>query len=411
MLCYSIALLPYFFYDTFFVSACLAAPITLPFIMRPARSLLLTAAVLLAAGTGYYYYQNRPAPAVARAAPAQSIRSATAQQKPVAITVRANGYVSALKVVDVRPQTQNIVREVHVQEGQDVRAGQLLFTLDQRSDTSNVERARAQVARDRADLVEAESALRRNQELAAKNFVSQAVVDTARSKVDALRGTLQADEAAIRSNAIALGNNRIVASMDGRIGAISVHPGSLAQPAGAPMLTIAQLDPITVTFALPERELSNLLASYPNGEAPVTAELAGERRVEGKLVFIDSASDPQSGTIKMKALFSNQQRMMWPGTFVNVSMVSRTLPQAVVVPAQAIVTGPAEKFVYLIKPDNTVAVQKVTVLHIDGGQAAVNGLQPGTRIVVEGAQNLRPGARVKEAQSGKGQTPRTAADA
>ena len=379
--------------------------------MRSARSSILIAAVLLlAAGGGYYYYQGRPAPAAAKAAPAQSIKSGVAQQKDVAIVVRANGYVSALNTVDVRPQTQNIVRQVHVVEGQDVRAGQLLFTLDQRSDTSNVDRARAQVARGRADLVEAENALRRNQELAAKNFVSAAVIDTARSKVEALRSTLQADEATIRSSAIALGNNRIVATMDGRIGAISVHAGSLAQPAGPPMLTISQLDPITVSFALPERELSILLATYPKGNAPVTAVLAGERSVQGELIFIDSASDPQSGTIKMKARFANGQRQMWPGTFVNVSLVSRTLPQAVVIPAQSVITGPTEKFVYLVRPDNTVAAQKVTVENIDGGEAVVSGLKAGERIVVEGAQNLRPGARVRETQSGQSQ-PRTPADA
>lgn len=379
--------------------------------MRSARSSILIAAVLLmAAGAGYTYYQSRPAPVAANAAPAQSIKSGVARQKDVAIVVRANGYVSALNIVDVRPQTQNIVREVHVVEGQDVRAGQLLFTLDQRSDTSNVDRARAQVARGRADLVEAENALRRNQELASKNFVSAAVVDTARSKVDALRSTLQADEATIRSSAIALGNNRIVATMDGRIGAISVHAGSLAQPAGPPMLTISQLDPITVTFALPERELSILLATYPKGNAPVTAVLPGERKVEGELIFIDSTSDPQSGTIKMKARFANAARQMWPGTFVNVSLVSRTLPQAVVIPAYSIITGPSDKFVYVIRPDGTVAAQKVTVENIEGGEAAVNGLKPGERIVVEGAQNLRPGARVRETQSGQS-PPRTPADA
>jgi RND family efflux transporter MFP subunit len=378
--------------------------------MRSARSFVLIAAVLLASGAAYSYYQGRPVPVAAKAAPAQSVRSGVAQQKTVPVVLRANGYVSPLHIVDVRPQTQNIVRQVHVVEGQDVRAGQLLFTLDQRSDTSNVDKARAQVARDRADLAEAENALRRNQELLAKNFVSQAVVDTARSKVEALRSTLQADEAATRSSDIALGNNRITASIDGRIGAISVHEGSLAQPAGAPMLTISQIDPITVTFALPERELAILLASYPKGDAPVTAQLAGERKLEGELVFIDSASDPQSGTIKMKARFPNRQRLMWPGTFVNVSLVSRTLPDAVVIPAQAIVTGPNEKFVYLIKPDSTVAAQKVAVVNIEQGEAVVTGLQPGARIVVEGAQNLRPGARVKEAQTGQGDS-RTSADA
>lgn len=378
--------------------------------MPSARSSILIAAVLLLSASGAYYYKNLPGPAAAKAAPAQSIRSGVAQQKDVAVVVRANGYVSALNTVDVRPQTQNIVRQVHVLEGQDVRAGQLLFTLDQRNDTSSVDRARAQVARGRADLAEAENALRRNEELASKNFVSAAVVDTARSKVEALRSTLQADEATIRSSAIALGNNRIVAPMDGRIGAISVHAGSLAQPAGPPMLTISQLDPITVSFALPERELSILLATYPNGNAPVTAVLAGERRVEGELIFIDSASDPQSGTIRMKARFNNAARQMWPGTFVNVSLVSRTLPQSVVIPAEAIVTGPTEKFVYLVKPDSTVSAQKVSIVNIDGGQAAVTGLKPGERIVVEGAQNLRPGARVREAQSGQSQ-PRTPADA
>lgn len=402
MVFYSLALLANFFI------ACLTP--TFIVTMPSARSSVLIAAVLLLSAGGAYYYKNLPAPAAAKAAPAQSIRSGVAQQKDVAVVVRANGYVSALHTVDVRPQTQNIVRQVHVLEGQDVRAGQLLFTLDQRSDTSSVDRARAQVARGRADLAEAENALRRNEELAAKNFVSAAVVDTARSKVEALRSTLQADEATIRSSAIALGNNRIVAPMDGRIGAISVHAGSLAQPAGPPMLTISQLDPITVSFALPERELSILLATYPKGNAPVTAVLAGDRRVEGELIFIDSASDPQSGTIRMKARFNNAARQMWPGTFVNVSLVSRTLPQSVVIPAEAIVTGPTEKFVYLVKPDSTVSVQKVDIVNIDGGQAAVSGLKPGERIVVEGAQNLRPGARVREAQSGQSQ-PRTPADA
>lgn len=378
--------------------------------MRSARYSFLILAALLAAGGGYYYYQSRPAPVVARAAPAQSIKSSVAQQKDVAIVIRANGYVSALYVVDVRPQTQNIVRQVHVIEGQDVRAGQLLFTLDQRSDTSSVDRARAQVARGRADLVEAENALRRNQELASKNFVSPAVVDSARSKVDALRSTVEADQATIRSSAIALGNNRILATLDGRIGAINVHAGSLAQPTGLPLLTISQLDPITVSFSLPERELAILLATYPKGDAPVTAQLAGERKVEGQLIFIDSASDPQSGTIRMKARFANAQRLMWPGTFVNVRLISRTLPQAVVIPAQAIVTGPTEKFVYLVKPDNTVSMQKIMVVNIDNGEAAVTGLDAGARVVVEGAQNLRPGARVKEAQSGQGK-PRTPADA
>jgi RND family efflux transporter MFP subunit len=368
--------------------------------MRVSRKQLLIAAGLLTAVVaGYFGLQAKSQPVAKQPRnPVQIIRSELAKQTAVPITVLSNGYVTAINTVDVRPQIQNVVRTVHVKEGQDVRAGQLLFTLDQRNDTSNVDKAQAQLARDRADLAEAENTLKRNQELLAKNFVSQAVVDTARSKVDALRGTLQADQAAVQSSNITLGYNRITASISGRIGAITVHAGSLAQPAGTPMLTISQIDPITVTFAVPERELSHIIATYPNGDAPVVAQISDTREVRGKLIFIDNTSDPQSGTIRMKAQFDNRDRKMWPGTFVNVRMVSRILPNAVVIPAQAIVTGPIDKIVYVVQPDDTVKMQKIEVVTIEKGQAAVSGIAAGTRIVIEGTQNLRPGVKVKEMQ-------------
>lgn len=333
--------------------------------------------------------------------PVQVIKSGIAEQKAVPVTISANGYVTAINTVDVRPQVQNVVRTVHVQEGQEVRAGQLLFTLDQRGDTANLDKAQAQVTRDRADLAEAEASLKRNQDLLAKNFVSQAVVDTARAKVDSLRGALKADQAAAQSSNVSLSYNQISASIAGRLGAISVHPGSLAQPSGAPMVTIAQLDPISVSFSVPENQLTYIRASYPKGDAPVTVQLQDKQELKGNLYFIDNAADTQSGTIRMKAQFDNRERKMWPGTYVNLSMVSRTLPDAVVIPAQAIVTGPADKFVYAIQPDETVKAQKIEVINIDEGQAAVSGVKAGTRLVVEGAQNLRPGAKVKEMQTEK----------
>jgi RND family efflux transporter MFP subunit len=331
--------------------------------------------------------------------PVQTVKTELAEKRAIPITLRANGYVVAFNIVEVRPQTQNIVRAVHVREGQDVKAGQLLFTLDQRSDLSNVERSQAQVASDRAELVEAEAAYKRNQDLFAKKFVSQAVVDTSRARVEALRGTLQANQAAVKSSAVALSNNKITASISGRLGAISVHPGSLAQPGGAPMVTISQIDPIAVSFSVPERELGHIMNSYSGGGAPVVAELAGGQEMKGKLFFIDNTADAQSGTIRLKAQFSNADRKLWPGTFVNVRMVARTLPDAVVIPAQAVVTGPDERFVYLVQADNSVKKQKIEVLTVEDGQAAVAGVAAGARIVVEGAQNLRPNSKVKEAQA------------
>ncbi len=327
---------------------------------------------------------------------AQSVRTALAQQKTIPVTVQANGYVTAINTVDVRPQVQNIVREIHVKEGQFVKAGQLLFTLDDRGDRSNMEKARAEAEAGRADLADAELTLKRNRDLLAKNFVSQSVVDTARNKVESLRKTLEANEAATQSSSVALGYNRISASISGRIGIISVHPGSLAQTSGDPMVTITQIDPITVSFSLPERELGNIMETYPQGGAPVTAQLPGQARLTGKLIFIDNAADTQSGTIRMKAQFENASHKLWPGTYVNVSLVARNVNEAVMVPAQAVVTGPVDKFIYVVQPDSTVKEQKIGVVAIEGGEAAVTGLAVGARVVVEGTQNLRPGGKIVE---------------
>ena len=329
--------------------------------------------------------------------PVQTVKTALSEQKEMQVMVRANGYVTAIKIVEVRPQIQNIVRAIHVKEGQDVVAGQLLFTLDARNDAANLEKAHAQLARDKADLTDAEATLKRNQELFAKKFISQAGVDTAQAKVDSLRGTTRADKATIDSSNVSLGYNRITASMAGRIGAINVHPGSLVQPTGAVMVTIAQLDPVLVSFSVPEVELANITASYPKGGAPVFIQLPGNQELQGTLVFIDNATDAQTGTIKMKAQFDNKERRMWPGAFLNVRLVSRTLPQTTIVPMQAVVTGPKDQIIYVLQEDGTVQAQNVSLLAIENGVAAVSGLKPGVRVVVEGAQNLRSGTKIREA--------------
>ena len=362
------------------------------------KRLLIAGIALLVIIVGIVAIRSILSPSSKRARdPVQTVKTALSEQKAVPVMVRANGYITAIRTVEVRPQVQNIVRAVHVKEGQDVAAGQLLFTLDARGDAANVDKAQAQLARDKADLADAEATLRRNQELFAKKFISQAVVDTARAKVESLRGTTRADKATIDSSNVSLGYNRITASMAGRIGAINVHPGSLVQPTGAAMVTIVQLDPITVSFTVPEAELTHIVSSYPKGGAPVYIQLQGKEPLQGAMVFIDNTTDPQSGTIKMKAQFDNKERQLWPGTFVNVRMVSRTLPDAIVVPTQAVVTGPKEQFVYVVQEDSTVQPKTISILATEDGVAAVTGIGAGVRVVVEGAQNLRPGAKVREA--------------
>lgn len=367
--------------------------------MQQTKKYILIGAAIVVLGTGAYFGLRGKTEPGKKPASVQIVKTAVAEQKTIPIKAYANGYVTAINTVDVRPKVQNIVRTIHVKEGQFVKEGQLLFTLDERSDQSNVAKARAQLAAGQSDLADAELTLKRNQDLLAKNFVSQAVVDTARNKVESLRNTMKANQAITESSTIALSDNRIVASISGRIGIISVHPGSLAQPSGDAMVTITQLDPIAVSFTLPERELANITATYPQANAPVTVQLPGQPELTGKLIFIDNAADTQSGTIRMKAQFDNTAQKLWPGSFVNVSLVARNVSNAVLVPAQAVVNGPVYKFIYVVEPDSTVKEQKVDVLAIEQGQAAVTGLAAGARVVVEGMQNLRLGSKVSEVKN------------
>ena len=371
--------------------------------MRVIPKLILTGVVLAGAGGAGYFYWNQQAQPVTEKpgrGGVQTVRTAVAEKKSIPVTVQANGYVMAIDSIDVRPQLQNVVRAVHVKEGQDVVAGQLLFTLDERSDSANVDKTRAQVERDRADLADAEATLKRNEELFAKKFLAQAVVDSARNKVDSLRATLRADTAGAQVTQVSLGFNRISAGIGGRLGMINVHPGSLAQPSGAPMVTIARLDPISVSFAVPENQLTFIRTTYPKGDAPVTVSLPGGKVLRGKLSFIDNAVDIASGSIRMKAEFANPDKLLWPGAFVSVSMISHTIDDVIAVPPQAIVIGPSDKFVYLVQADGSVKRQKVDVGAVENGIAAVSGVAAGERVVIEGAQNLRPNSKVKEQQEG-----------
>lgn len=363
----------------------------------PAKlSVTIAGICVLALIAGYAFNDQSASQHAARGQSVQTVKTTVAQQQSMPITVHANGFVTALNTVDVRPQIQSIVKTIHVKEGQNVQAGELLFTLDDRSAVSAVAKAQAQLASNESDLKEAQNTLQRNQELLAQKFVSQSVVDTSRVKVDTLRSAVLAAQAELQSSKVNVSYYSIRASISGRIGAISVHQGSLAQPTGEAMVNIAQINPIAVTFSVPERELAYIVASYPDLNAPVTATLADKSTLQGRLVFIDNTADVQSGTIKMKAQFPNANRQLWPGTYLNVNLVSRQLRDAVVVPAQAVVTGPVDKFVYVVDDAHVAKPHKVDVLAIEQGVAAVSGIQAGASVVVEGMQNLRPGSIVKE---------------
>jgi RND family efflux transporter MFP subunit len=325
-----------------------------------------------------------------------SVTTVRAQQKDVSITLDATGTVTALNSVEIRPQTSSTIAKVHIAEGQFVKAGQLLFTLDNRTDQANLTKAQAQFSKDATTLKDAQRQLARSRELLAQKFVSQSAVDTAQTQVDAQSAVVQASRAAIQAAQVVVADKRISAPTAGRAGAINVFAGSLVQPTGAALVTITQLNPISVSFNVPQQQLADTLAALRSGAAQVTAVVAeGTAPLTGQLQFVDSVVDAASGTVRVKAWFNNLQHTLWPGAFVPVKLALRTLNNAVVVPQASIIQSPRGAMVYVVGPDHKAAVRKVQVLHTVGTEAVVSGVAAGDRVALEGRQNLRAGSLVQ----------------
>lgn len=336
------------------------------------------------------------APQGAASAPPVGVTTVRVQQRDLPVLLAATGSVAPLQNVDIRPQVTSVVSRVHIREGQFVKAGELLFVLDSRTDEANVAKARAQLSKDEASLADAKRQLARSRELLAQNFISQGAVDTNQALVDAAVALVAADRAALDAARVPLSYARVTAPSAGRVGAIAIYPGSAVQANQTSLVSITQLDPIAVAFNLPQRHLADALAALKDGGAAVTATLPENGgSVAGRLQFVDNAIDAGSGTVKVKAQFDNRDGKLWPGAFVNVAMTLRTLKGALVVPQAAIIQGARGPLVYAVEDDKAVA-RPVQVQYAQGDDAAVTGVKPGERIVLDGRQNLRPGATVVE---------------
>lgn len=364
----------------------------------------VAAGAVLAAGIAWWT-SFRTTDTGARKGPAATpVMTTQVQIRDVPVRLRANGTAVALQSVEVRGQITSTVRAVHIREGQNVRAGELLVSLDARAEEAALKKAQAQVEKDQADLAIARRNLERTRELFAQKFISQSSLDTAQNQVDALGAQLSVDRAAVEAARVALAYTEIRAPFPGRTGIIGVRAGSLVQPNTAVLVTITQIDPMSVAFSLPEKELAGLQRAMAAGPVPVNARIEGAAPIVGKLVFVDNAVDPATATIRVKAEFANQDARLWPGMFVGISLAPRVLQQATVVPSQSVQTGPDSQFVYVVGEDRKVTAQPVKLVYVEDGLSVVDGVPPGARVVVEGAQNLRPGSLVVEAErpAGKG---------
>jgi RND family efflux transporter MFP subunit len=347
-------------------------------------------------------------PGAAGGLPPQNVSVVQVRQADVPITLEASGTVTALQSVDLRAQTTSTVAQVLVKDGQNVKKGELLFRFDDRADRAALDKARAQLARDRASLADLERQYTRAKELKAQNFIAQNAVDTAQANYEAGQALVRSDEAAVQAAQVSVSYNELRAPISGRVGIVSVYPGSLVQAnaTAAPLVNIAQLDPIGIAFTVPETQLGSLLAATRAGALSVEAlpppgSPKGAPSIQGRVTAVDNLVDSSTGTIKVKAEFDNQARTLWPGQYLRVRVTLRTLQGVTVVPQAAIIMRGNERSVYVVGPDNTAKLVPVQVRQAMGEQAVVEGLEATAQVVMDGKQNLRPGTPLR-IQAGAG---------
>ena len=372
--------------------------------MNKTKTWAAVAAVLALAGTAYYGFFASQGDSAKKGQGNNSqgkpvtVATVVAQQRDYAVKLSANGVVSAINTVEVRPQVSSTIAKVHIKEGQSVRAGELLFTLDHRADEVALTKAQAQLDKELATLADQERQMKRSNDLVAKNFLAQSVADSSRTVVQAQQAVVAGAKATVAAARVSLSYSKITAPTSGRTGIINVYPGSLVQPGGTtPLVTITQMNPITITFPLPQRHLSDVLAGMKNPDSFVLARLPDSATAfKGKLQFVDNVVDAASGTVKVKAVFDNKEMTLWPGAYASIELSVLTLKDAIVVPQDAIIVGTKANSVYLLDAEGKAQLQQVQVVHNFGAEAVVTGIAAGAKVIREGKQNLRPGAVVKE---------------
>jgi membrane fusion protein, multidrug efflux system len=320
-----------------------------------------------------------------------------AERRDVPFELAATGMVEPLQTVAVQPQIGGPIIRIAFREGQDVEKGQVLFQIDPRPYQAALAQAEALLSRDRAQAANAEQEAKRYAELAEREYVTAQQYDQARTVSAAAAATLAGSEAAVEEARLNLQYATIRAPISGRTGSLRVRAGNLVRPAdAAPLVTINQIRPILVRFAVPAANLP-LIQRYRDDELVVRAEpVGGGSSSEGRLTFVDNAVDTTTGTILLKGTFPNADGVLWPGEFVNVRLRLYVERDALVVPATAVVTGQQGTFVFVVGADSTAATKPVQLGRTADDVAIVNGeLRPGERVVTDGQLRLQQGSKVQ----------------
>jgi multidrug efflux system membrane fusion protein len=326
-----------------------------------------------------------------------AVRVAAAAEAPMPFQLTSVGTVEAIRTANVAAQVGGVVTRVAFREGENVRAGQVLFQLDPRPFRAALDQALAVLERDRAQSASTRSEAQRAATLYAENVLSQSEWDTKRAAAEALAATVRADSAAVETARLDLEFASIKAPISGRTGRFLAHEGDYVRAAtNETLVTIIQPQPIWVRFTVPDRDVP-LVLRYKKERPRVLVQPSGGGSApsEGKLVFIDSAVDPTTGTLLLKAEFPNQDGRLVPGQFVDVRMILFVAPRALVIPAVAVSTGQQGSYVYVVGADSTATLRPVVIERTQDEMAILtSGLRPGDQVVTDGQSRLSPGAKV-----------------
>ncbi|MCC7273483.1 MAG: efflux RND transporter periplasmic adaptor subunit [Alphaproteobacteria bacterium] len=341
-----------------------------------------------------------PATAVQQPSRPEPVALATAETRDMPVQVATIGRVQSIATVTVKPRVDGEIAEVGFQEGQDVKAGDVLFVLDRRGAEAVLRQAEANLARDRANAQQARADMRRAAELAQRDFVSRQRSDQLETAAAVQEAAVRASEAAVETAKVTLSYMTIRAPIAGRTGAISLKKGNVVRAADSQSLvTITQIRPIYVSFTATQKDLAEIRRADDQSEIAVAAIIPDEPGppLQGKVTFVDNAIDAATGTISLRATMPNEERRLWPGQFVNVVATLRIERGAVTVPAAALQVGQSGDFVFVVKPDMTATVRQVKVARLVGDRAVIaKGVEADERVVTEGQLRLTEGTRIRD---------------
>jgi len=370
------------------------------------KRLLLAALLVGLLACGYFFrgffFETTSENRSARPAPAQLVVADVAKQTPTPILVSAIGTVQSIATVMIKSRVDGEIAKVHFEEGQEVKEGDILFTLDDRAVRAQLQQAEATLERDRAQLERNQLEVKRQSELAGRGVASAQKLEDVKTSVAVFEATVRASEATVENARVNLNYTTIRAPITGQTGSIALKRGNVVKavdtaPAVMPLVTITQLRPIYVTFTVPERHLADLRAARAEGQVVVVATIPSQPQapITGTLTFIDNQVDVATGTISLKAKFANDDDRLWPGQFVNVTLTLGIQANAVVVPSVAVQVGPNGPYVFVIRQDSTVELRLIKPDRVAGDKTVIaSGLAADERVVVDGQLRLGNGTRV-----------------